>query len=146
MTLVMLLSPILILYGLMRPRDPGFTYKFLEGRKPIQVGFFQDMGGGHDGSEFAVYSWQGNYADSVLAAKNELKGATFRNRGKDYVEFLFKDGLGVGLMATKLTTGQLTYSDKLDVPDQNSVTVISQRRLPPGLFSELRIGLFRTRF
>jgi hypothetical protein len=49
-------------------------------------------------------------------------------------------------MATRLTAGHLTFQDKYDVPDMNYVTVIAQRRLPEGLWSELRVIFFQTRF
>lgn len=145
-TLVLLLSPVAILYGLMMPKDPHFEYKFLEGRKPIQVGFLQDMGGGHDGSEFAVYSWKGSFAEAVQQVILECSGLSMNSNSWGYQEFLDKSGGGVGLMATRLTTGRLTFQDKFDVPDPNYVTVIVQRRLPEGLWSELRIIFFRTRF
>ena len=144
--MVILLSPVLILYGMMMPHDPHFSYKFLDGHKPIRVGFVQDMGGGHDGSEFAVYHWRGPVSEVVLQAKGELTGATMKDHGNNYVEFLFKDGSGLGFMATRLTTGKFTFQDKYDVPDPNFVTVIAQRRLPEGLFSELRVIFFQTRF
>ena len=144
--LVLLLSPIVILYGLMRPHDPHFEYKFLEGHKPIQVGFIQDIGGGHDGSEFAVYHWRAPFDETARLAGNELSGLKSRIHSKDFIEYEDKAGGGVGLMATRLTAGHLTFQDKYDVPDVNYVTVIAQRRLPEGLWSELRVIFFRTRF
>ncbi|MEI7987283.1 MAG: hypothetical protein WCI55_16795 [Armatimonadota bacterium] len=145
-TLVLLLSPVAILYGLMMPKDPHFEYKFLAGHKPIQVGLIQDIGGGHDGSEFAVYRWRAPFAETVHMAKIELAGLSVKNHSWDFVEFLDKSGGGVGLMATKLTKSRITFSDKDDVKDSNYVTVIAQRRLPVGLWSELRVIFFRTRF
>ena len=145
-TLVLLLSPVAILYGLMRPRDPHIEYKFLDGHNPIQVGFIQDMGGGHDGSEFAIYHWRAPFVDVVQQAKLELSGLKIKNHSWDFLEFLDKTGDGVSLSATRLTTGHLTMRDQYDVPDQNYVTVIAQRRLPRGLWSELRVIFFRTRF
>jgi len=145
-TLVILLSPIIFLYGLMRPRDPHFEYKFLEGRKPIQVGIFQNVGGGHDGSEFAVYYWRTPFAEAVRQAKIELAGLKRSDLGSDHVEFEDKNGWSIAFMATRLTKGELTWSKKSDVPDSNYVTVLVARPLPTGLFSELRVIFFSTRF
>ena len=144
--LTLILAPIAILYGFMRPRDPGFAFRFLKGCKPIQVGLTQEMGGGSNGYEFAVYHWKAPFAEVVREAEAELSDFKVYNPDSKFVGLKQKHGINVKIMATRLTTGKLTFRDKYDIIDPNYVTVMIERHLPEGLFSELRVIQFATRF
>ncbi len=149
--LVILLSPVAILYGLMKPRDPHFEYKFLVGQKPMRIGFTQDMGGGANGSEWAEYRWKEPFSEVVKRAKAELKGWKVESTGstgpKDKIEFAtFDGGHGkfVEVYAQDIPNGIGMYFNKNEVNSPNAVVVLVGRHLPDGLFSELRVMTFKS--
>ena len=126
----------------MRPRDPHFSYKFLDGHKPIQVGYFQQPSSSNC-FEFAVYTWSGNCNETVRIVQAELPDFAMKNHPPEWVEFVAKNGTFVELQAVRLTKGKLT---KHDIPDQNSVTVLIARLLPEDSYTELRVRYFGTNF
>lgn len=143
--LVIFLSPALILYWLMRPRDPGFTYRFLDGHKPIQIGIAHQLSGVAI-YEFAVYSWSGNFVESVKKVQSELPDFVMTSHSPELVDFEAKNGTVVELQAVRLSKGKLTFRDQYDVPDQKSVTIFASRLLPEDSFTELRFRYLGTHF